>query len=73
MFSALGGVHAIVIFDPRDILLRAVCLPTAFHGPRTELLELQVGTVTHPLYPPGIADKNFELVELKKKKRFIQV
>jgi hypothetical protein len=65
MLSDLGSVHAIVISDPRDIQQIAVCLPTTVHGLRTELLEIQPGAVTYPLYCTGIADKNFELVELK--------
>jgi len=66
MFSDLGSVHAIVIADPRDIQQIAVCLPTTVHRRRTELLEIQPGAVTYPPYCTGIADKNFELVELKK-------
>jgi hypothetical protein len=67
MFSDLGGVHAIVISDPRDIQQSAVRLPATVHGRRTELLDIQLGAVTYPLYATGITDKNFELVELKKK------
>jgi hypothetical protein len=65
MFSDLGSVHAIIITDPRDIQQIAVSLPTTVHGRRTELLDIQLGTVTYPTYCTGIADKNFELVELK--------
>lgn len=66
MFSDLGSVHAIVITDPRDIQQSAAWLPATVHGRRTELLDIQLGAVTDPLYPTGITDKNFELVELKK-------
>jgi hypothetical protein len=73
MFSDLGSVHAIVITDPRDVQRSAVCLPTTVHGLRTELLDIQLGAVTYPLYPTGITDKNFELVELKKDLKKIKV
>ena len=70
MFSALGGMHAIVISDPRDIqLLIAVCLPTTLHGRRTKLLDIQLVAVSYPPYCTGITDKNFKLVELKKKEK----
>lgn len=72
MLPDLGSVRAIVISDPRDIQQSAVCLPTTVHGRRTELLDIQPGAVTYPPYCTGIADKNFELVELKKK-LFIKV
>jgi hypothetical protein len=64
MFSDLGSVHALVISDPRHIQRRAVGLPTAVDGLRTELLDIQPGPVRHPPHCAGIADKNFELVEL---------
>ncbi len=66
MFSDLGSVDAIVISDPRDIQQSAVSLPTTVHGLSTELLDIQPGVVTYPLHRTGIADKNFELVELEK-------
>jgi hypothetical protein len=72
MFSDLGSVHAIVISNPRDIQQSAVCLPTTVHGRRTEPLDIQPGAVTYPPYCTGIADKNFELVELKKKKYLLK-
>ena len=65
MFSALGGVHAVVITDPRDIQLSAVSLPATLHGRGTELLDIQIGVATDPPYRTGITDENFELVELK--------
>jgi hypothetical protein len=71
VFSDLGSVHAIVIFDPRDIQRSAVCLPATVHGRRTELLDVQPVAVRNPLYCTGIADKNFELVELRKEKKII--
>ena len=77
MFSALGGVHAVVISDPRDIQLSAVSLSSALHGRRTELLDTQLRAVSYPPHCTGITDKNFELVELKKMVKvsieFIQV
>lgn len=64
VFSDLGGVHTIAISDPRHIQQSAVCLPTTVHGLRTELLDVQLGPVRYPLHRAGIADENFELVEL---------
>ena len=52
--------------DPCDVKWRAVCLPTTVDRSRTQLLDIQPGAVTYPLYCTGIADKNFELVELNK-------
>jgi hypothetical protein len=64
MFSDLCSMHTTIISDPCDVKRGAVCLPTTVHGPRTGPLDIQLG-VTYPLYRTGIADENFELVELK--------
>ena len=65
MLADLGGMPAALIFDPRDVERIAVCLPPTFHGPRTQSLDTQLGAEPHPLYSPGIADKNFKLIELE--------
>ena len=67
MFSDLRSVHAIAIFDPRDIQRSAVCFPTTVHGLRTKLLDIQLVAIRYPPDCAGITDKNFELVELGKK------
>ncbi len=66
LLCGLSSMHATAIFDPRNIKLSAVCLSSTFHGPRTQLLEIQLVAVRYPTYCPGITDKNFELIELKK-------
>ncbi len=66
MLPNLGSMHAIVIFDTRDIKLSVVCIRSTLHRGRTQFLDTQLVAETYPAYCAGIADKNFELVDLKK-------
>jgi hypothetical protein len=70
MLPDLGGMHAIVVSDSSDVKWSTVCFPSTLHGRRTELLEIQLTSVRDPSYRAGIADQNFELVELISKLSF---
>jgi hypothetical protein len=64
MLPDLGGMHATVVFDSRDVNCRAVCFLPTLHGSRPEFLKIQLVAVRDPSYRAGIADKNLELAEL---------
>jgi hypothetical protein len=66
MFCDLCSMHTAIMSDTCDANRRAVCRQTTLDRPRTQLLDIQVGAVMYPLHCTGIADKNFELVELEK-------
>ena len=65
MLPDLGGMRAAVVLHSPDVKRSTVRFLPTFDGLRLEFLKIQLVAERDPSYRAVIADKNFELSELK--------